>query len=79
MCAVVICNHSQLVYSSDESANEAEIDEGDEESVGFGTVICEECCDCPNGTEYRNDEKNEDVVWCQDWWIVAGVDVDEPG
>jgi len=56
VCAVVVCDSAKFVNSSNECANEAEIDERDEKGIGAGAVIGEEGCDCPDGTEDGNDE-----------------------
>lgn len=40
-------------------------------------MICEKGCDSPRGAEDRDDEEDEDVVWCQS--IMRGILMDEPG
>lgn len=70
-------DETQLVGAGDEGADEAQVDEGDEESVRFRAVVGEEREDGPGSGEDRDDEEDEDVVGCQG--IVGGVNVDKPG
>lgn len=75
--AVLVRYAAQLVYTCDQGADEAEIDEGDEAGVGFRAVVGEEGADCPGAGKDGDDEEDEDVGWCEG--IVTGVDVDEVG
>lgn len=45
--AVVVPDAAQLVDAGDQGADEAEVDEGDEECVGARAVVGEECVDGP--------------------------------
>ena len=75
--ARVFADEAQFIDRGDEGADETEIDEGDEEGVGFRAVVGEERCDCPGGAKDGDDEEDEDVGWCEG--IVRGVDVHEVG
>jgi len=66
---------AEFVDACDEGADETEVDEGDEEAIGFGAVVGEEGADCPGGGEDADDEEDEDVVWCEG--VVGCVDVHE--
>jgi len=69
-------DEAELVDASDEGAHEAEIDEGDEQGVGFRAVVGEECGDGPGGAEHGDNEEDEDVVGGEG--VGFGVDVHEP-
>ena len=56
--AVVLADHAQLVDAGDQRADETEVDEGDEESVGFRAVVGEERRDGPDGAEDGDDEED---------------------
>ena len=64
LCARTICacNEAELVDTCDECADETEVNEGDEESVGACAVVREQRCDGPGGAQDGDDEKNEDIV-----------------
>jgi len=63
--ALVAADASESVDGANEGTNEEEVNDGDKEAVGFGTVVGEEGCDGPDGTEDRDDEEHEDRVGCQ--------------
>jgi hypothetical protein len=73
MCAAVLGYSAKFVDTSDKCADEAEIDEGDEEGVGAGAVVGEECCDGPHGAEDGDDEQDEDVVGSEEVILVVNV------
>ncbi len=70
-------NEAQLVDAGDEGADEAEVNEGDEEGVGARAVVGEQRGDGPGGAEDRDDEQDQDVVRGES--VGFRVDVDEPG
>ena len=55
---------AQLVDACDQGADEAEVDEGDEEGVVLGAAVGEEGADCPGRCEHGDDEEDEDIVGC---------------
>ena len=55
--AVIIAGVAELVGSGDEGADEAQVDEADEEGVVAGLVVCEERADGPDGGEDGDDEE----------------------
>ena len=75
--AVCVGDEAELVDAADEGADEEEVDEGDEESVGAGAVVGEEGRDRPGGAEDGDDEEDEDVVRREG--VGFGVDVHEVG
>ena len=77
MGAVRVPDEAELVDTCDECTDEAKINEGDEEGVGFGAVVGEECCNGPGGAQDGNDEQDEDVVRGEG--VGFGVDVYEVG
>jgi len=74
--AVGICYSTKLIYTCYESAHEAEIDKGHEEGIRARSVVGEERSDSPGCSEYRDDEENENVVWCQG--VVGSILMHEP-
>lgn len=64
MSTVFVCDAAEFVYSSDEGANEAKVNEGDKEAVFARAVPGEQCTDCPSSAEDGDDEEDEDVVGC---------------
>jgi hypothetical protein len=75
--AVGVRDMAELIDAGDEGANEAKIDEGDEECIVVGAVVREECCDGPDSSEDRHNEEYQDEIWCQ--LVCLGVDVYEVG
>jgi len=74
--AVGVCYSTKLIYTGYESPHEAEIDKGHEVGVGARSVVDEESSDSPDCSEYRDDEENENVVWCQS--VIGSILMDEP-
>ena len=74
--AVGISNGSKEVYSSNESAEDENVDEGDEVCVMGGAVVEEQGADGPDESEDGDDEEDENRVWGES--VGVGVDVDEP-
>jgi len=56
--AVGVRDEAQFVDARDKGTNEADVDEGHEEGVGFGAVVGEERADGPGGTEHRGYEED---------------------
>lgn len=77
LCAVGVGDAAQLVDGADESADEGEVDEGDEAGVGRGAVVGEEGEDGPGDGEDRDDEEDENGVGREG--VGRHVRVDEPG
>ena len=77
MRAVLFCDAAKLIDSTDEGANEEQIDECDEAGRVFGSRIQKECANCPSSSENRDDEEDQDIARCECACIV--VDVDKPG
>ncbi len=75
--AVLVGDAAELVDGGDQGAEEEEVDDADEDGVGFGAVVGEERGDGPGGAEDGDDEEDEDVGGREG--VVAGVDVDEVG
>lgn len=75
--AVVGADATQVVDASDESPDEAEVDEGDEVAVVPAAVVGEEGEDGPYSREYCDNEEDEDGGWGEQ--ILGIVDVDEVG
>lgn len=72
-----MADEAEFVDTSDECADETEVDEGDEEGVGFCAMVGEEGCDGPGGAQHRDNEEHEDVVWREG--VGFRVDMDEVG
>jgi hypothetical protein len=72
-----MANEPQLINAGNERAHEADVDEGDEQGVGFRSVVCEECADGPDGAKDADYEEDQDVVRRER--VVGCVDVDEEG
>lgn len=68
---------AQVPDGGDECADEAEIDDGDEQGVGGRAVVAEEGEDGPGEREHRDDEENKYVVGRQG--VDFDIAVDEPG
>lgn len=68
---------AQLVDGCDEGAEEAGIDEGDEDGGAFCVGVADEGFEDPDAGEDGDDEEDEDVAWGEH----VGFDeaVDEPG
>lgn len=47
VAARLVTDKAQLIYSADQRANEAQVDEGDESGVGVRAVVGEQCVDRP--------------------------------
>jgi len=62
--AVFVGYAAQFEDACDERADEAEVDEGDEEGVVFRAMVGEESADCPGGGEHGDDEQDKDVGRC---------------
>jgi hypothetical protein len=60
VCARGVVDAAQLVHARDEGAEEAGVDEADEEGVGRGAVVGEEGEDAPGQGEDGGDEEDED-------------------
>jgi hypothetical protein len=75
--AVFAGDAAQFVYACDQGPDEAQVDERDEACIVTRTVVGEEGCNCPGGTQHGDDEEDEDIG--RGKGVVAGVDVDEVG
>ena len=65
-CAVGLADAAELVVGGNEGADEAEVDEGDEEGRAAGGAEAEEGHDGPGTGEDRDDEEDEDVGWSEE-------------
>lgn len=72
--AVRVGYEAKGVYGADEGAHEEEVDEGHESSICRRAVVREEGKDSPSSGEDRDDEEDEDGVWCQRVGVVVAVD-----
>lgn len=75
--AVGIGDETQLVDSRDESAQEAQVDEGDEDGGAFCCAEADERVDAPEDGEHADDEEDQDVGWGE--LICFDVAIDEVG
>jgi len=74
--AISIGDIAQFVDSSDECANEAQVDKGNEVGIVLGEAVAEDCAECPNEREYGDNEEDEDEGWCEH--VVLDEAVDKP-
>ena len=63
--AVGLGNTAQLVNARNERTNEAEVNEGDEDGGFASRLSPEEGHDRPDTGQDGDDEKDEDVGWCE--------------
>lgn len=63
MTAISVRDEAQLVDSCDESADEEEVDEGDEERGALGVRIADERVEAPKDGDHADYEENQDVGW----------------
>lgn len=74
MGAIGLRNVAEFVDASDEGADEAEIDEGDEEGGVAGGFAAKDRGDGPGGGEDGDDEEDEDIIWCEEVLLLELMD-----
>lgn len=63
MRAISVRNEAELVDSCDESADEEEVDEGDEERGALGGRMADERVEGPEDGDHADYEEHQDVGW----------------
>lgn len=67
---------TQIPDRGDEGPDETQVDDRHEERIVRRAVVTEQGEDGPSQTEHRNNEQDQNIVWCQR--IVFNIAVDEP-